>query len=44
MICGIDPGAKGAIALLDGTFAEIHDMPMLGKNVESLFDEMKSKI
>ena len=33
MICGIDPGAKGAIALLDGTFAEIHDMPMLGKEV-----------
>tara|TARA_R110000823_G_scaffold226860_1_gene354393 strand:- start:864 stop:1295 length:432 start_codon:yes stop_codon:yes gene_type:complete len=33
MICGIDPGAKGAIALLYSSWAEIHDMPMLGKEV-----------
>ena len=33
MICGIDPGAKGAIALLYPNYAEIHDMPMLGKEV-----------
>ena len=33
MICGIDPGAKGAIALLYPDYAEIHDMPMLGKEV-----------
>ena len=33
MICGIDPGAKGAIALLYPDFAEVHDMPMIGKEV-----------
>lgn len=33
MICGIDPGAKGAIALLYPDFAEVYDMPMLGKEV-----------
>ena len=33
MICGIDPGAKGAIALLYEDFQEVHDMPMLGKEV-----------
>ena len=33
MICGIDPGATGAIALLYSSWAEIHDMPMLGKEV-----------
>jgi len=33
MICGIDPGAKGAIALLYSSWAEIHDMPKLGKEV-----------
>lgn len=36
MICGIDPGAKGAISLLynDGT-AFVYDMPMLGKEVNA---------
>jgi crossover junction endodeoxyribonuclease RuvC len=33
MICGIDPGAKGAIALLYPDYADIYDMPMLGKEV-----------
>jgi crossover junction endodeoxyribonuclease RuvC len=33
MICGVDPGSKGAIALLYPNYAEIHDMPMLGKEV-----------
>ena len=33
MICGIDPGAKGAIALLYGNSQDIFDMPMLGKEV-----------
>ena len=34
MICGIDPGAKGAIALLyNDSTAFIYDMPMLGKEV-----------
>ena len=34
MICGVDPGQKGAIALLyeKGT-SHIYDMPMLGKEV-----------
>ena len=49
MICGIDPGAKGAIALLynDGR-AFVYDMPMLGKEVNasevaSIFREFKPK-
>ena len=33
MICGIDPGEKGAIALLYPDYADIYDMPMLGKEV-----------
>ena len=34
MILGIDPGAKGALAFLyDDDFAEVHDMPMLDKEV-----------
>ena len=33
MIVGIDPGAKGAIALLYPDFAEVHDMPVIGKEV-----------
>lgn len=33
MIAGIDPGSKGAIALLYPDFAEVHDMPILGKEV-----------
>ena len=33
MICGIDPGASGAVALLYRDSAEVHDMPMLGKEV-----------
>ena len=34
MICGIDVGQTGAIALLySDTYAEVHDMPMLGKEV-----------
>jgi len=46
MICGIDPGAKGAIALLYSSWAEIHDMPMLGKEVNGsevarIFKEFK---
>ena len=46
MIAGIDPGAKGAIALLHPNFAEVHDMPMLGKEVNgtevaNLFVEFK---
>jgi hypothetical protein len=46
MICGIDPGAKGAIALLDDGYAEIYDMPMLGKEVNGteiadIFSEFK---
>ena len=46
MICGIDPGAKGAIAFLYFNFAEVHDMPMLGKEVNgtevaNLFVEFK---
>jgi len=47
MICGIDPGAKGAISLLynDGT-AFVYDMPMLGKEVNasevaSIFQEFE---
>ena len=39
MICGIEPGKTGAIAFLyskDATpFVEIHDMPMLDKEVNS---------
>ena len=35
MICGIDPGMTGAIALLyQNGFSEIHDMPVIGKGVD----------
>ena len=34
MICGIDPGKTGAIALLyDGGSAYVEDMPVLGKEI-----------
>ena len=36
MICGIDPGAKGAIALLDYDHVEIFDMPIIGKEVNGI--------
>ena len=36
MIAGIDPGAKGAIALLDYDHVEIFDMPMIGKEVNGI--------
>jgi len=46
MICGIDPGKTGAIALLypEPYFLEIHDMPILGKEINgaaiaNLFEE-----
>jgi len=36
MICGIDPGAKGAISLLyNDSTAFVYDMPMLGKEVNA---------
>ena len=40
MICGIDPGKTGAIAFLYNSgdkdfFAEVHDMPMYGKEVNA---------
>lgn len=46
MICGIDPGAKGAIALLYKEKAFVYDMPMLGKEVNgrevaALFKDFK---
>jgi crossover junction endodeoxyribonuclease RuvC len=48
MICGIDPGEKGAIALLYPDYAEVHDMPMIGKEVNGteiadIFSEFKPR-
>tara|TARA_R110001606_G_scaffold381058_1_gene541972 strand:+ start:295 stop:729 length:435 start_codon:yes stop_codon:yes gene_type:complete len=49
MICGIDPGARGAIALLyPRGDAEVIDMPMLGKEVNGsevsrIFEEFRPR-
>ena len=49
MICGIDPGKTGAIALLyaQPAYLEVHDMPILGKDINgpalsNIFTEFKA--
>ena len=50
MICGIDPGKTGAIALLytQPAYLEVHDMPILGKEINGpalfkIFNEFRAE-